>query len=252
MADTSSSSNEAVIAILEELSHFSVSVTPTDLSVLKSELLRNGKPVTCRDVLKWCKRLSSQPSVTQIANGSLSEKTRKLILDDALDVFAGCLPEGRGRTILSHIIAAVWNLSSSVGDTYTSTAPPFDLEEHVLKIGRVQMPLAKEGRRNRPFYKTKQALRLMQQICVCINSQEPMLLVGETGCGKTTVIQYIAELVGQELVVLNMNEQTQCSDLVGGFKPVDLRQLAIPLYNRCCELFNLLFTDNVGDWVETD
>ena len=175
-----------------------------------------------------------------------------MILDDALDVFAGCLPEGRGRTILSHIIAAVWNLSSSVVDTYTSTAPPFDLEENVLKIGRVQMPLAKEGRRNRPFYKTKQALRLMQQICVCINSQEPMLLVGETGCGKTTVIQYIAELVGQELVVLNMNEQTQCSDLVGGFKPVDLRQLAIPLYNRCCELFNLLFTDNVSDWVETD
>ena len=183
--------------------------------------------------------------ITSLTNDNLSEKTRKLILDEALDVFAGCLPAGRGRMILSRVLAIIWNLSTASVEGYVQAAPQFELGKKALVIGRVQMPLAADGLRNRRFFKTKQSLRLMEQICVCIRNVEPMLLVGETGCGKTTVIQYVAELMGQEFVVLNMNEQTQCSDLVGGFKPVDLRQLAIPLYNRCCELFNALFADNV-------
>ena len=246
MPDASTEQNSAVLSILEKGSSLTVPVSSSDLNVMKAELLRNGKPVTCRDILKWCRRLSNSPAVTSVTTNHLSEKTRKLILDEALDVFTGCLPQGRGRTTLSHVIAYIWDLTVSVVDTYIDTAPTFDLDHGMLEVGRVVMPLAKEGKKNRPFYKTKQALCLMQQICVCINNQEPMLLVGETGCGKTTVIQYIAELVGQELVVLNMNEQTQCSDLIGGFKPVDLRQLAIPLYNRCCELFNMLFMDSVS------
>ena len=207
---------------------------------------RNGKPTTSRDILKWCQRLSTNTLVTSLTNDNLSENMRKLILDEALDVFAGCLPAGKGRMILSRVLATVWNLSAHAVEGYVMNAPTFELGKEQLTIGRVQMPLAADVRRNRKFYKTKQSLRLMEQICVCIKNVEPMLLVGETGCGKTTVIQYVAELMGQELVVLNMNEQTQCSDLVGGFKPVDLRQLAIPLYNRCCELFNMLFMDNVG------
>lgn len=188
--------------------------------------------------------MASNSVLTSLTTEHLAEKTRKLVLDEALDVFAGCLPAGRGRMALARVMAAVWNLSAAAVEGYVQTAPAFELSRDTLTIGRVQMPLAADGKRSRRFYRTKQSLRLMEQICVCIKNREPMLLVGETGCGKTTVIQYVAELMGQELVVLNMNEQTQCSDLVGGFKPVDLRQLAIPLYNRCCELFNALFMDN--------
>jgi midasin len=31
---------------------------------------------------------------------------------------------------------------------------------------------------------------------------EPILLVGETGTGKTTVVQYLADQLGQNLVVM--------------------------------------------------
>jgi midasin len=34
---------------------------------------------------------------------------------------------------------------------------------------------------------------------------EPMLLVGETGTGKTTIVQELAKTVGKRLHVLNMN-----------------------------------------------
>jgi midasin len=34
---------------------------------------------------------------------------------------------------------------------------------------------------------------------------EPLLLVGETGTGKTTAVQEVANLLGKKLHVLNMN-----------------------------------------------
>ena len=46
------------------------------------------------------------------------------------------------------------------------------------------------------------SLRLMERIAVCIKMNEPVLLVGETGNGKTTVIQYLAHQLRHELVVL--------------------------------------------------
>lgn len=38
---------------------------------------------------------------------------------------------------------------------------------------------------------------------------EPLLLVGETGCGKTSAVQHLANLLNQKLVVLNLNQQVK-------------------------------------------
>jgi len=38
-----------------------------------------------------------------------------------------------------------------------------------------------------------------------IRLNEAMLLVGETGTGKTTAVQEVAQLLGKKLHVLNMN-----------------------------------------------
>lgn len=38
-----------------------------------------------------------------------------------------------------------------------------------------------------------------------IAMNESILLVSETGCGKTTLIQHLAKLRGKKLYVINMN-----------------------------------------------
>ena len=48
---------------------------------------------------------------------------------------------------------------------------------------------------------------------------EPVLLVGETGTGKTTVCQMAALMRGQRLHILNCNQHTETSDFLGGFRP---------------------------------
>ncbi len=40
-------------------------------------------------------------------------------------------------------------------------------------------------------------MSLLEKICVCVARNEPVLLVGETGVGKTATINYLAKLAGE-------------------------------------------------------
>jgi midasin (ATPase involved in ribosome maturation) len=84
-------------------------------------------------------------------------------------------------------------------------------------------------------------VNVIEQITVGISMNETMLLVGETGTGKTTIVQNIAHVMGKKLNVFNMSQNTDSADLMGGFKPIDTRLLIKPLYLDFLELFNSLF-----------
>ena len=43
------------------------------------------------------------------------------------------------------------------------------------------------------FAATGHVMRSMEAVAVAASQQEPMLLVGETGTGKTTLVQHLAE-----------------------------------------------------------
>jgi midasin len=98
------------------------------------------------------------------------------------------------------------------------------------------------GSRERPFATTSHALRLLEQVGAAVRLSEPVLLVGETGTGKTTVIQRLADILGFTLTAINLSQQTESGDLLGGYKPVDVRSLAVPLKERFGELFEKTFS----------
>jgi midasin len=66
---------------------------------------------------------------------------------------------------------------------------------------------------------TPAARRLFSLVESCLAHKEPALLVGETGCGKTSVCQLLALLRGQRLRVLNCHQHTETGDFLGGFRP---------------------------------
>ncbi|CAJ0966008.1 unnamed protein product [Ranitomeya imitator] len=49
---------------------------------------------------------------------------------------------------------------------------------------------------------------------------EPILLVGDTGCGKTTICQLFAALQNQKLYSVNCHQHMETSDFLGGLRPV--------------------------------
>jgi midasin len=96
---------------------------------------------------------------------------------------------------------------------------------HTLKIGRIDLPIHRRPPSSlgaqRPFALTKFSLLLLEKLAACVHCSEPVLLVGETGTGKTTAIGRLAELTGKKLVSLNLSNQTEVEELLGGWRPVD-------------------------------
>ncbi|KAF8635894.1 hypothetical protein AX15_000074 [Amanita polypyramis BW_CC] len=68
--------------------------------------------------------------------------------------------------------------------------------------------------------------RLFILVCRALRSNEPVLLVGETGSGKTSVCQVYADSIRQKLVGLNCHQNTETADLIGGLRPVRNRSAA--------------------------
>jgi midasin len=48
----------------------------------------------------------------------------------------------------------------------------------------------------------RSSLYVLEQIACAVKYNEPILLVGETGTGKTTLVQNLAMMLGQKLTVL--------------------------------------------------
>ena len=60
-------------------------------------------------------------------------------------------------------------------------------------------------------------------MATAVTRGKPVLLVGETGgVGKTTAVQILAERSGRRLRVLNLKQQSESGDLLGGFDAVAL------------------------------
>lgn len=50
------------------------------------------------------------------------------------------------------------------------------------------------------FAFTQQSLCLLEKVCRCVQMNEPVLLVGETGVGKTTTVHFLANVTGKSAV----------------------------------------------------
>jgi midasin len=75
--------------------------------------------------------------------------------------------------------------------------------------------------------------RMMALIGSCLHHSEAVLLVGETGSGKTSVCQAFARTLGKQLIILNCHQHTETSDILGGYRPVRSREL---IASRCSSL----------------
>lgn len=67
---------------------------------------------------------------------------------------------------------------------------------------------------------TKAMRRLYSLVAHSLRNNEPVLLVGETGCGKTTVCQLLAEAFRKSLQIVNAHQNTETGDIIGAQRPI--------------------------------
>ena len=170
---------------------------------------------------------------------------------DALDIFAAHLCERPER---QKFIQKICEAHSANHETLKTIGPVDQLsndpsqffldfykpeignDSGVFSAGRGKMALI--GQLDQKYIKKTDMVptlihsRLMEQITVAVSQSEPVLLVGETGTGKTSCVQFCAARCGRRLRVVNMSRQSQASDLIGAFRPVDQTSIIRPIFRR--------------------
>ncbi len=213
-------------------------------------LSENGlsiRAITPRDLFKWCDRIATL--LARSPTFSVAQKDD--VFMEALECFAGSIQNEMLRLKIMSCVAEELHIDPQRRDflltsrTVQLKLPAKDTASGVIQIGRAKLPRHKSSRlttSRRPFSTNDSTLRLLESISVAVDRREPLLLVGETGTGKTTCIQYLAEQLGRKLVVFNLSQQSESGDLLGGFKPVNVRSLVIPLKDEFDEIFDTTFS----------
>ncbi|KAI8912414.1 P-loop containing nucleoside triphosphate hydrolase protein [Gorgonomyces haynaldii] len=215
---------------------------------LKQKMIdaRVSRPLSLRDLFKWCQRVSK------------IQKDEQHALEDAFqhgcDLFLALVPKYELRRQLVLDFGVQLGLTEHRIDFLTiGYRPQYERSGNKLVLGKCQLETSAVEKPSQ-FASTGPSLRLLEQIAISIENHEPLLLVGETGTGKTTTVQRLAGILGKKLVVMNMSQQSDSTDLLGGFKPIDQIQYVIPVKQTFDTLFqktfpsksNQAFTDTVN------
>lgn len=204
-------------------------------------------------LFRWCSRINHLLRSVGVRSGNepISETANDSIFLEAVDCFAGHLPEGGINDQTVATIAQGLQISSErVSFCLETRKPNYSMNEKFLCIGRTSLPrkrveVARGATRKHklsPFATTKRVLRHLECVAVAVKMAEPCLLVGDTGTGKTTIIQQLAESLNHKLVVVNLSQQSEAGDLLGGFKPVNIKVLAMPMKEDFDNLFQSTFS----------
>ncbi|KAF4092103.1 hypothetical protein AMELA_G00017110 [Ameiurus melas] len=200
-----------------------------------------GRGLSLRDLLKWCERM-------YVNFDSSSSNTAQNVFLEALDCFTAMQSKAESRLKLAEIIGSKLNISKEKAQHFCQLyQPAISITELEVTVGRAML-LRKQSDAVRldvdkqTFAATRPSSVLLEQLAVCVTKGEPVLLVGETGTGKTSTVQYLAGLTGHKLRVINMNQQSDTADLLGGYKPVDHKLILLPLREAFEDLFSQTYS----------
>lgn len=232
-----------------------------------------ARPCSVRDLMKWCKRIEltiSTPAsevmdveVELTSSVALSDAiqnpvVREDVFLEARDIFFGSLNPSNAASLIEARAAIFaeslkidqdrlrWLLENKTPNLQVSKTQ----DGHITHVTIERISLAASPAlawsskpvTSRPFALHRPSLTLLATIAGCIEANEPALLTGETGTGKTTAVTYLADVLNRPLVSLNLSQQTESSDLLGGWKPVEARGPAQSLQERFLGLFSGTFS----------
>ena len=153
--------------------------------------------ITIRDLLKWGSRRDENASIKQLANVGyflLGERVRDF----------------QQKQLIRNII------SEESGIKFTS-----DTELYQSEFNHFVSKFPNFGRTIDKF-EIKMSTQFMRLFCLVNNAfsnKEAALLIGQPGCGKTTLAQMLADIYEVPFYSINCHKHTEVSDFLGGWKP---------------------------------
>ncbi|KAG6912591.1 hypothetical protein DXG01_013574, partial [Tephrocybe rancida] len=155
---------------------------------------------TLRDLFRWAGR--DAVGYQELAENGymlLAERARR---DD-------------GKAAVKEVIESIMNVKIDESTMYSLQRPDID----VASFLGCPIPAATD------VIWTSAMQRLFTLVSRALRFNEPVLLVGETGAGKTSVCQVFSTATSQHLHGLNCHQNTETADLIGGLRPLRNRTL---------------------------
>jgi midasin len=154
---------------------------------------------TLRDLFRWAGReASNTQELAQNGYMLLAERARR--------------PED--KAIVKEIIETVMKEHIDANALYALRGPTSDV---VTKLG---VPVPESSN----VVWTSAMRRLFVLVANALKCNEPVLLVGETGSGKTSVCQLFADAASKQMLTLNCHQSTETADLIGSQRPLRNRR----------------------------
>ncbi|TIA99817.1 hypothetical protein E3P84_02013 [Wallemia ichthyophaga] len=190
------------------------------------------RTLVLRDLFRWVRRVERLLEDVNIHPKTIDDLTRnpivqEEILIEAFDVFYAHKSTQPAISLLE-MIGDELHINSErvkwIANNRSAEYKQSDVTSNI-SIGRSQLnavsAISLANKSKSTFALTKPSLNLMEKIAVGVSHSEPLLLVGETGTGKTTM--------------------TEASDLLGSFRPLDPRAAAVDVWGTYEELFSTTF-----------
>lgn len=237
-----------------------------------------ARPINAGDLMKWAARIETSlgsnsgasvadameedsPITNSISSFILNPRVREALFLETRDIFFGSVNPA-SEPSRSRVQAGLRLIADAMSISPDQTNALLErrtaelelkkgqdgriiqvwLDRIVLNAIRNSAPHTAFSPTNSRFALHRPSLNLLASLAGCIQANEPVLLTGETGTGKTTVVTYLASLLSQTLVSLNLSHQTESSDLLGGYKPLDPRMPAQAIQETFIRLFTKTFS----------
>lgn len=204
-----------------------------------ADLSADQRVSSVRDFMKWCHRLSS------LNNGGSALWNPQDVFREAMDCFCASISSLETRMTMALAVGAKLGVNKlKVEYVCNLHKPSIKVAPLCFTVGRITLnrDQVDDELKKFNFAFTRHSLTLLESLAACVSQTEPVLLVGETGTGKTSAVQYLASLCNRALVVINMSQQSDATDLIGGFKPMEIKQLVMPLREEFESLFCKTFS----------
>lgn len=212
-----------------------------------------GRYFCFRDLLKWSCRMATihgdlitralSPILKCGGDVDLVDipiDVRLAALIETIDCFCAGISKEDIFDLVLNAMAAIWSVPlSTIHPLVHLAKPDLKIEANSLLVGRAALSRLNKTdayKHRKSFVFTGHASRIMERVAAATSMGESVLLVGETGTGKTSIVQEIASRIGAKLVVINVSRQTDATDLIGGYRPIRPQDTFIDLLNRFVEL----------------
>ena len=185
----------------------------SDMALHRQIGKRDGPyPYSIRDLLKWTSRVEKLKDKVKLP-------VDQLICREFLEIYQKRLQNPQDKKVVEDTLRINFK-----GTIPPSPVPTVEVKNGILQAGDIAVPVNPGRSWLVPGDECKlvhinSTSRHLYELTKGILVDEPMLLVGNTGVGKTAMVRYIAKLTNRNFRRFNLEHHTDVSEFIGGYIP---------------------------------